>query len=314
MNESATVVTDELTRNFGETIALDSLTLNVAAGEVFGILGHNGAGKTTTVRLLNGLLQPTGGSAKVFGLSPTKHGPQIRARTGVLTETPALDDRLTGRENLRFYARVFGLTGERPVQRSDELLEMFGLADRGDERVGTYSRGMRQRIALARTMLHHPSILFLDEPTSGLDPVAARQVQDMVLSLREAGTTVIMCTHNLEEAERVCDRVAVLEYGRVIALGSPGELATGVAQSTVEVDLDASQQERAITIVMETAPQLSVTPDSEGTLHLEGLSRAGIPAVLAALVRADIAVFRVAPQKVSLEDVYFALHKRDPEL
>ncbi|TVR73996.1 MAG: ABC transporter ATP-binding protein [Sphaerobacteraceae bacterium] len=310
MSDGATVVTDLLTRQFGERLALDSVTLSVSAGEVFGLLGHNGAGKTTAVRLLNGLLTPTSGVAQVLGLSPVDDGPQIRARTGVLTETPALDDRLTGRENLRFFARVFGLSREEATQRTDELIEMFGLSDRGGEQVAMYSRGMRQRIALARTMLHKPEILFLDEPTSGLDPVASRQVQDMVIALQNQGTTILLCTHNLEEAERVCNRVAVLEQGRVIALGSPRELASEVSPPQIEIEVDPAHKESAASLISELHPELILKTDEETLVRIEGLARSDIPVVLRALALREIDVYQVTSQQLSLEDVYFALHQR----
>jgi ABC-2 type transport system ATP-binding protein len=311
MSQAATVVTDLLTRRFGERLALDSLTLNVAAGEVFGLLGHNGAGKTTAVRLLNGLLTPTSGAASVLGLSPVDNGPEVRARTGVLTETPALDDRLTGRENLRFYARLFGLSRQEASRRIEDLLEVFDLSDRGDEYVSTYSRGMRQRIALARAMLHEPEILFLDEPTSGLDPVAAREVQDMILTLREQGKTIFLCTHNLEEAERVCDRVAVLEQGQVIALGSPRELASQGSPSQIEIEVEPTHREAAASLIREICPGVSITSSNgEATITLQGLARADIPIILRALALGEIHIYQVVSQQLSLEDVYFALHQK----
>ena len=310
MSQDATVVTDLLTRRFGERLALDSLTLSVAAGEVFGLLGHNGAGKTTAVRLLNGLLTPTSGTASVLGLSPVDHGPDVRSRTGVLTETPALDDRLTGRENLRFYARLFGLSRHEAASRIDDLLDMFSLSDRGDEHVSTYSRGMRQRIALSRAMLHHPEILFLDEPTSGLDPVASREVQDMILMLREQGKTIFLCTHNLEEAERVCDRVAVLEQGQVIALGSPRELAAQVSPPQIEIEVEPSHREAAASLIRESWPNVLLGSDKEATISLGGLARADIPNILRALAIGEINIYQVVSQQLSLEDVYFALHQR----
>jgi ABC-2 type transport system ATP-binding protein len=166
-------VTDGLTRHFGEVVAVNRLTLEVQPGEVFGFLGHNGAGKTTTVRLLNGVLAPTSGTARVLGLAPVEQGPALRRRTGVLTETPSLDERLTGRENLKIFAALYGVPQREIAARVTDLLEVFDLADRGDEKAGDYSKGMKQRLALARALIHGPELLFLDEPTSGLDPVAA---------------------------------------------------------------------------------------------------------------------------------------------
>src|SRR5688500_3620141 len=166
------IQTSSLSRRFGEKNAVDQLTLEVRAGEIFGFLGHNGAGKTTTVRLLNGVLEPSSGGARVLGLDPQTDGPALRAQTGVLTETPSLDERLTARENLAIYAELYN--GPRPdvSARVQSLLEEFEWADRADDKVGGYSKGMKQRLALARALLHKPAVLFLDEPTAALDPVA----------------------------------------------------------------------------------------------------------------------------------------------
>ncbi|MGD1993184.1 MAG: ABC transporter ATP-binding protein [Anaerolineae bacterium] len=162
---------------------------------MFGFLGHNGAGKTTTVRLLNGVLSPNGGSTRVLGLDPVAEGPALRRRTGVLTETPSLDGRLTARENLTIYAELYGVPSDRVTGRVDELLTFFELIDRADERVEGYSKGMRQRLALSRAMLHSPEILFLDEPTSGLDPVSTHRVHEVITHIsREEGRTVFLCT------------------------------------------------------------------------------------------------------------------------
>ena len=172
-----------LSRRFGEKNAVDNLTLEVQTGEIFGFLGHNGAGKTTTVRLLNGVLEPTSGSACVLGLDPLTEGPAVRAQTGVLTETPSLDERLTARDNLAFYADLYNVPRADAPGRVHSLLTEFELADRADEKVGGYSKGMKQRLALARALLHKPEVLFLDEPTAALDPMAARHVHALVENL-----------------------------------------------------------------------------------------------------------------------------------
>ena len=214
-----------LSRSFGGKPAAVDLTLEVQPGEIFGFLGHNGAGKTTTVRLLNGVLEPTSGSARVLGLDPQTDGPRLRARTGVLTETPSLDERLTARESLSFYAEVYDVTRAQVATRVDFLLTEFELIERADEKVGRYSKGMKQRLALAGALIHQPAVLFLDEPTAALDPVATRHVHTLVETLaRREDCTVFICTHNLVEAQRLCDRVAVLERGRLMALGHGGQV------------------------------------------------------------------------------------------
>ncbi len=309
----AVITTEGLTRRFGDVLAVDALTLEVQAGEVFGFLGHNGAGKTTTVRLLNGVLAPSEGEARVLGLDPAQDGPALRLRTGVLTETPSLEERLTARENLSIYADLFGVPPAEVVRRIGAMLEMFGLTDRADENVGGYSKGMKQRLALARALLHEPELLFLDEPTGGLDPVAARQVHRLIQQLsQERGHTVFMCTHNLAEAQRLCDRVAVLEQGRLVAIGTPAALARQFAsRAQLEMGIDArgvSQSEEIIKAFPDFNGVVTIR-EAEATITVQGVVREQIPELVAALVQGGVRIYRVSQQEPSLEDVYFALHE-----
>jgi ABC-2 type transport system ATP-binding protein len=303
------IIANGLSCSFGDLIAVDDLSLEIQAGEVFGFLGHNGAGKTTTVRLLNGILAPTGGAVRVLGLEPLSDGPSLRRRTGVLTETPSLDERLTGRENLEIYAQIYGVPRITIAARAGELLERAELGDRADERVGDYSRGMKQRLALSRALLHEPELLFLDEPTSGLDPVATRRVHELIVRLsRKEGRTVFLCTHNLVEAQNLCNRVAVLEHGRLVALGTPSDLAQQLGRSLrLEIEIEPDNLETA----RRTLSSLVAGPELEsegGTLTVVGAQRDQIPDLVAALVAQGVRIYRVAQQTPSLEDVYFALH------
>ena len=308
---TSVIQTSTLTRRFGDMNAVDQLTLEVQAGEIFGFLGHNGAGKTTTVRLLNGVLEPTSGGSHVLGLDPQAEGPALRAKTGVLTETPSLDERLTARDNLSIYADLYNFPRADVHDRVEALLSEFELADRADEKVGGYSKGMKQRLALARALLHKPELLFLDEPTSSLDPVAARHVHILVENLaRREGCTVFLCTHNLVEAQRLCDRVAVMEYGRLVALGTPSDLTRQyVKRLDVDLELDPLQMKLALQI-LQGLPDLVVgAPKQEKdvlTLTLSG--REAIPELLSVLVRKGVHIYRLAPQEANLEEVYFALH------
>jgi len=237
---------NDLQRTFGSQKAVDGLTFRVEPGEVFGLLGPNGAGKTTTVRLLNGLLPPSAGSARVFGFDPVLDGPSIRQRTGVLTETPALYERLSARENLEFFATLQNLSQPDLDRRVDDMLSFFELASRASDKVETYSKGMKQRLALARALVHQPPLLFLDEPTSGLDPEAAQQVDDLIADLgRTDGQTVVLATHNLLEAQRLCDRVAIMNHGRILALGSLKDLARKLWQSPTPQAVAVSTLPRA---------------------------------------------------------------------
>ncbi len=308
---SPVIQISSLTRRFGEKNAVDSLTLDVQAGEIFGFLGHNGAGKTTTVRLLNGVIEPTSGTAQVLGLDPQAEGPALRARTGVLTETPSLDERLTARDNLSIYAELYNVPRAEVAGRVNFMLNEFELADRADEKVGGYSKGMKQRLALARALLHKPEVLFLDEPTAALDPVAARYVNELVENLaRREGCTVFICTHNLVEAQKMCDRVAVMEHGRLVALGTPSELTRQyVKRLDVDLEVDPVQMESTLQVLKEL-PQLVISePKCEKDILTMTISgREAIPDLVSALYQKGIRIYRLAPQEANLEEVYFALN------
>ena len=215
------IITKNLTRTFGDNLAVNQLSLSVEKGEVFGLLGPNGAGKTTTVRMLAALLAPTRGEAWVAGCQVGVDDQGIRQKIGLLPEAPGLYDALTAEQNLAFYAEMYGV--ENKSQQIQRYLELLGLWHRRYEPVGTFSKGMRQKLAIARALLHEPEVLFLDEPTSALDPEAARLVRDSIAELKGEGRTIILTTHNLEEADRLCDRVAVIS-GHLLALDAPREL------------------------------------------------------------------------------------------
>lgn len=309
--QTPVIQVEGLTRRFGANTAVNELTLTVDRGEVFGLLGHNGAGKTTTVRLLNGVLNPSAGTASVLGFSPMKEGSALRRRTGVLTETPSLYEGLSARDNLQVFADLYGLPRPRSAQRVEEMLARFALDDRADEKTGGYSKGMKQRLALARAFLHEPELLFLDEPTAGLDPVAARQVNDLIVQIsRDEGRTVILATHNLHDAQRLCDRVAVMEQGSLVALGTPEELARQYHQNiSVEIEVEAAQSEQALALLQAQA-NLANVQHKDAVLMLENVAHTAVPDLLALLVNAGVRVYRVSPGETTLEDVYFALHRQ----
>ncbi|MFO7680892.1 MAG: ABC transporter ATP-binding protein [Chloroflexota bacterium] len=312
MENNAVIETTNLSKRFGVVTAVDQLNLTICQGEIFGFLGHNGAGKTTTIRLLNGVLEPNGGAARVLNLTPLADGPTLRQRTGVLTETPSLDERLTGRENLAIYADLYGVPPQQAAECVAELLATFDLSDRAEEKVSGYSKGMKQRLALARALLHQPEILFLDEPTSGLDPVATRQVHRLITRLsREQGRTIFICTHNLAEAQQLCDRVGVMENGRLLAIGTPVELMRQMQQALrLELEVAASDWET----VLNQIDRMGLTAENDqgnGRWLISGAQYAAIPDLLAGLVQAGARVYRLNPQEPTLADVYFALHKEE---
>jgi ABC-2 type transport system ATP-binding protein len=308
---TAVITINQLTRRFKETTAVDQLSLEVRAGEIFGFLGHNGAGKTTTVRLLNGVIEPTSGSMRVLGLDPQVDGPALRARTGVLTETPSMDERLTAWDNLNIYADLYGVPRADVRQRIQELLAEFDLADPANERVGGYSKGMKQRLALARALLHKPELIFLDEATSGLDPIAAHHVNTLIERLaRRENRTVFLCTHNLVEAQKLCDRVAVLEHGRLVALGTPAELTRQYVRRLV-IDIEVHEEQVEGTLqVMRSLSRLVVGEPvrTNGGLTATLAGHEAIPDLLEVLVHHHVRVYRIAAQEANLEQVYFALH------
>jgi ABC-2 type transport system ATP-binding protein len=302
---------ENVIRKFGDNTAVNDLSFEVREGEIFGFLGHNGAGKTTTVRMLNGVLKANSGSIRVMELDPVADGPTLRAHTGVLTETAALELRLTARENLIIYANIFGVPRKKVSSRVDELLDFFGISEFADQRVETFSTGMRQRLALARTLLHDPDIIYLDEPTSGLDPIAAHQVHELIANLaEEKGRTVFLCTHNLVEAQKLCDRVGVMEHGKLVAIGTPQELIQQyVHHLDVDIETAPEQKEIALKMLSDMPSLVRGVPHKEnGNLTMTVSGRESIPALLELLVMNKIHVYQINAHQPTLEDVYFTIN------
>jgi ABC-2 type transport system ATP-binding protein len=299
---------NDLRRTFGNNVAVDRMTFNVEPGEVFGLLGPNGAGKTTTVRLLNGILPPSDGTARVFGFDPATQGEDIRRRTGVLTETPALYERLSARENLEFFATLQAIPESDVSRRVDEMLEFFELTSRAKDKVETFSKGMKQRLALARALIHKPPLLFLDEPTSGLDPEAAQQVNDLIANLSRANSqTVVLATHNLFEAQRLCDRVAIMNKGRILALGSLKELSRKLWPVTwVDITFHVKPTENAAGSLKSQRGVIQVSAEGDA-LAVQVENEDAIPEVVRYLVNGGESILRVNPRDYTLEDIYFAL-------
>jgi ABC-2 type transport system ATP-binding protein len=289
------------------------LTFGVEKGEVFGVLGHNGAGKTTLVRLINGVLAPTSGSARVFGLDAATQGSEVRKQTGVLTETPSLYERLTARDNLRLFATLYDVPDA--AQRVDAMLRLFNLTERANDRAGGFSKGMKQRLALARALVHEPQILFLDEPTAALDPEAARGVTTLIESLsKESGRTVFLATHNLDEAQRLCTRVAILSKGKLLALGSAADLGRQLWQAHwLDFELRASLTPEQVAQLKAQGDVKDVQQDGM-KLAVQVGEEARIPAVIAAVASLGAEIMRVNPREHPLEDIYFELQRRSEEL
>ena len=227
-----------LSRTFNSLRAVDDISFTVNAGEIFGFLGHNGAGKTTSIRMLTGQLRPTAGHAQVAGCDVATERGRLKPLIGVVSENQNLYERMSGRENLAFAGRLYG-TGSK---RIDEALDQVGLIDRAGDKVQHYSNGMKQRLLIARALLHQPQIVFLDEPTSGLDPVVGRDIRRLVLELAQQGVTVFLTTHYMEEADQLCGRVAFISDGRIVALDTPDNLKVAHGQKSLEVKLDDGQR------------------------------------------------------------------------
>ncbi len=301
-----------LIHRYANRTAVDDLSFHVAPGEVVGLLGPNGAGKTTTVRLLNGLLKPADGSLRVLGLDPTREGQAVRRQTGVLTETPALYERLTARQNLAFFGTLAGMTDGEVRQRSAELLGFFDLEARANDRAGRYSKGMKQRLALARALLNHPALLFLDEPTSGLDPEAAQQVHALIHDIqKKEGSTVLLATHHLEEAERLCNRVAILNHGKLLTLGTLTELRQQIAPG-LRVELRFCQPAPAgLDARLRSLPGVQELNAVNGTWQACVAREAVVPEMVSLLAAGGARLLAVQPQEISLEEIYFTVQNRN---
>jgi ABC-2 type transport system ATP-binding protein len=307
--ESALVV-EHLTKRFGDRIAFDDVSFEVGYGEVFGFLGPNGAGKTTTVRTLGTLIAPSSGTAIVAGIPlNAKNGPAIRSRISLMPESPGLYLRLTVLENLQCFAGLYELDDVRG--RIERALRAVNLEHRARDLCGSLSKGLRQRVALARALLNDPAVLFLDEPTSGLDPVATREVYDLIVSLRERGVTIFLTTHRLEEAERLCHRVAILNT-TLRLIGRPDELRKQLFRRSVDVRVLAPLDDpKAVFGALPGVEGWEQTP-SGYTLTVSDPDRAA-PALARALVGAGADILSIAESRHSLEDVYLELIDEDVE-
>jgi ABC-2 type transport system ATP-binding protein len=298
--------TTNLRRDFGSVRAVDGLSLEVAAGTVFGFLGPNGAGKTTTIRLLLGLLDPTDGRAEVLGLDTRTQADPIRARSGALLEYNGLYERVSAEDNLDFYGRVWHMNSASRQARIKELLTEMGLYDRRKEAVGTWSRGMKQKLAVARTLFHHPELVFLDEPTAGLDPVAAAALRDDLASLAaREGVTIFLTTHNLTEAEKLCQRVGVISKGRLLAVGTLDELRAQNEAPRVEITGNGFGE--MILSKLRGRPEVRGVAGANGRLTIDLQAGVQTAPLVRLLVESGAEVEEVHKSKASLEELFLTL-------
>lgn len=282
------------------TVAVDGISFSLDKGEIFGFLGPNGAGKTTTVKLLCGMLEPSGGKAQVLGLDPAQAPERLHRITGVVTEHAQMYDHMTALENLRFYGELYGMSRAECEERAKQLLHRLELTDAMDRRLSAYSTGMRQRLSLARALLHRPQILFLDEPTSGLDPESAQNVNSLIREQTAEGTTVFLCTHQLRYAQEICTVYGLMNKGRLFALGGITQLRSMVRRN-IRVRVKASRMPDDVTYreVGDNVYDVDVSSESD------------IPFIVKRIVEAGGDVYHVSAEELSLEEIYFSLIDRE---
>jgi len=300
-----------LSKHFGPIAAVSDLSFNVDAGEIFGILGPNGSGKTTTIRMLSCLISPTEGQASVGGFDIRKDPMRVREAVGILTENPSLYERLSANENMEFFAKAYGISdNDTRASRIREVLEFFELWERRSDRVGTYSKGMKQKLAIARAIVHRPEVLFLDEPTSGLDPKASKDIRDLMERLsRQEKHTVLLCTHNLEDAEKLCSHVMIIDRGRTVVMGTTEELRRRIAgQPRLEIRLREipDRVTRAVERV-EYVKRVEADKDSGRLLIELDDVEAQTPILVRSIVEEGGLVMSVGLLEPSLEEAYLKL-------
>ena len=294
-----------LGRRFGDLWAIRGMDLEVFRGEVLGLLGPNGAGKTTTVRVLTALIEPSEGRASVDGFDVVEHPEEVRARIGILTETPGLYDKLSATANLDFFGRLYGLDAATRAERIERYLRLFSLWDRRDDIAGTFSKGMKQKLAIARALLHDPAVVFLDEPTAALDPEAAYVVREAIEALRRSGRTIVLATHNLVEADRLCDRVAFVRGG-LLRIDSPAGLRGSMAAGRgVDVGLASAASEALVTAARSVAGVGGVEAVDHRLVVAAADPAAITPDLVRSLVAAGADIVAVHEHATTLEEVYF---------
>lgn len=312
MNEAAAIETRSISRHFGKLKAVDAVDLLVEPGQVFGILGPNGAGKTTLIRMLATLLRPTSGEARVLGYDVVQQGQAVRRLISLTGQFASVDDDLTGLENLKLLSRLLGYSWRAGGRRAWELLEGFGLQDAAYRKVKKYSGGMRKRLDIAASLIVRPQLVFLDEPTTGLDPRSRNQVWDIVRALVDAGTTVLLTTQYLEEADQLARQLAVIDHGRLIARGTPASLKASVGASTLRLQVNGSAPMTDIIRLIESSAGLVAHPARQGQeLSLMTQNTGQALEILSLLKDSGIEVNSFSLGQPSLDEVFFALTGRE---
>jgi len=305
-SQSLAIQTSAMSRSFGSLTAVDHLSLEVQSGTIFGFLGPNGAGKTTTIRLLLGLLSPSSGQSKVLGFDTRTQADMIRAQTGALLEHSGIYERLSAEDNLEFYGRIYRMSASERKNRIKELLTQMDLWKRQNELAGKWSRGMKQRLALARALLHKPKLVFLDEPTAGLDVISAAEIRKYLQIMAEQeNITVFLTTHNMAEVEEICSQVAVIKNGKLIAKGSPQELRS--RKNGQRIVIEGSGFSEDLITRINQRPEIHLIQQESDQLVLEPYDRSGRSDLVSWLVQQGVQIDEVRHESESLEDAFINL-------
>ncbi len=306
----AALQVNEVAYSYGKTRAVETISFEVSPGEIFGLLGPNGAGKTTTIAMISGLLTPESGQIQVFGREPSERSGRARARMGVVPQDIALYDELTCRENLRFWARIYGLTGAPLAAAADRALDLVGMSDRAGDRVSKLSGGLKRRLNLAVGLIHSPDLILLDEPTVGIDPQARLRILDVVKSEAAAGRAVLYTSHYLEEAEQLCQRLAIIDHGRVLAAGTVAELRRQVGEGPV-VHVRSDAPVERLQELADRAGGVSLLSTSDGATSFAARDAAACSALVGDLFRAGLKLEDLRIQEPNLQTLFLKLTGRE---
>lgn len=306
MTEEYAVEINGLTKTFGQQTAVDQVSFNIKRGEVFGLLGPNGAGKTTTLRMMTTLLQPTSGDIKIFGHDVKTESQTVRSLFGLTGQYASVDEDISARENLMIFSRLNGLSRQEAKVRTTELLEEFSLVNSADKAISNFSGGMRRRLDLAVSLITRPALIFLDEPMTGLDPRTRTQMWDTIRQLVAAGSTIVLTTQYLEEADELADRIAVIDHGKLVSIGTPAELKAQVGGAKLRVEVaDDAQAEQARGVMAETLPATPQVTRNVVEVAIDDINT--VAGVLQAITAAGVTMTNMSVEQPSMDDVFFAL-------
>lgn len=306
MTEEYAVEINGLTKTFGQQTAVDQVSFNIKRGEVFGLLGPNGAGKTTTLRMMTTLLQPTSGDIKIFGHDVKTESQTVRSLFGLTGQYASVDEDISARENLMIFSRLNGLSRQEAKARTAELLEEFSLVNSADKAISNFSGGMRRRLDLAVSLITRPALIFLDEPTTGLDPRTRTQMWDTIRQLVAAGSTIVLTTQYLEEADELADRIAVIDHGKLVSIGTPAELKAQVGGAKLRVEvIDDVQAEQARGVMADTLPATPQVTRNVVEVAIDDINT--VAGVLQAITAAGVTMTNMSVEQPSMDDVFFAL-------